>query len=309
MNKISNKFSAIVVAAFLLCVSAFAYAGNGATLVPFIPNDAKAVISVDIAAVRTSETLDQLLRTSGAEAQLARVTGRLDTVGFNPRQQVDTALVIANSFSKDSKPLIIVEGASIPRTQIEQALTREGTATRTTVGQITVFTRGTRGSIAFLANDIAVIGPTAQVNAVARIAAGEARSTPNATLAREIGRADRTKNLWFAALPPADMVKGTPLEGSRAVRGAANVRTNLELVIDGVMASEAAAASSAESSRAQLTAMGNRDEVAALGLAQVIQSVNIAPRGESVRLTLNLDQNRFRRLLNTVLTVIRDQMQ
>lgn len=309
MHHITKRFPALLVALAVFLVAGFAHAGNGATLVPFIPNDAKAVISLDVAAVRTSDTLDQILRTSGAEAQLTRVTGRLDTVGFNPREQVDTALIVATSFEPSAKPLVIVEGASIPRTRIEEALTREATATRTTVGQITVFTRQNRGSIAFLANDIAVIGPTTLVNAAARIAAGEARSTPSSALAREIGRADRGRNLWFAALPPAGMIKGTPLEGARAVRGSANVRTNLELTIDAVMASDAAAATSAENGRAQLTTIGARDEVAALGLAQVIQAVNISQRSDAVRLTLSLDQARFRRLLNTVLTVVRDQLQ
>lgn len=312
MHTTSNFFqrlSALVAALFVLAATGVAFAGNGASLVPFVPNDAKAVVSIDFAALRSSETLDQLLRNSGAEAQMSRVAGRLDTVGFSPREQIDTALVVANSFESTARPLLIVEGAAIPREAIEAALVREGTAARTTVGTITIYTRGPRGSIAFIGEKTAAIGPTAMVTAAARIAAGQARSTPNSALAREIGRADRSRNLWFAALPPADKVQGTPLAGARAVRGSANIRTSLDMTIDAIMPNAAAAESAATNGRAQLTTMAARDEIAALGLAPVINAVTVAQREESVRLTLALDQARFRRLLTTLVTVIRDQMQ
>ena len=308
MNKAIQRLSVLLTLAIAM-VAGVAHAGNGATLIPFVPSDAKAVVSIDFAALRASGSLDQLMANTGADTHLASITGRLNTVGFNPKNQIDTAFVVANSFERRARPLLIVEGANIPRARIEEAIVAEATATRSTVGQITVYTRSNRGSIAFLANDIAVIGPTPQVTAVARIAAGQARSTPASALASAISRADRGRSLWFAAVPPASMTNGTPVEGARALRGAANIGGALDLVVDATMASEAAATSTANSSRTQLSTVSQRDEVAALGLAPVIQAVTITSRGDNVRLALALDQARFRRLLTTITTVIRDQLQ
>lgn len=312
MNTQGSRRSAFRFVAFLftaLCLFAApnAMAGNGETLANFLPDNSKGVLSVDVAGLRAAGALDTLLRTTGAETQLQRVVGQLDKVGFNPREQIDTALIVVPGFDKNTQPLLIFEGR-FPRAAIEAALDKEASATRTAVGQIPVFTRGTRGSLAFLAPDIAVIGPTRLVQAAARVAAGEARSTPNRTLTREIGRADKTRNLWFAAMPPAEHLANTPLEGARAVRGAANISTNLELSVDAIMANADAATRGAEKGKEQLTTIAARDEVAALGLAPVINATKVSARGDAIRVTLDLDQARFRRLLTTITTVIRDQM-
>lgn len=302
----AGRLSALLLALFCLFAASTASAGNGESLTGFIPDNAKAVLSVDVARLRTSGGLDALLRSTGAEAQLQRVVGQLDKVGFQPRQQIDTALIVVPNFDKNTQPLLIFEG-DLPRAAIEDALNKEASATRSMTGTIPVYTRGARGSLAFLTDTIAVIGPTPQVQAAARLA-GSARSSLNRTLDREIARVDKSRNLWFAGLPPAEHLKNTPLEGARALRGSANIAANLELTIDAVMPSADGATKSAEKSREQLTAMAARDEVAALGFAPVIQAANVTARGDAVRMTLNLDQARFRRLLNTVTTVIRDQL-
>lgn len=303
----TGRLTALLVALLCLFVVPNAFAGNGETLANFIPDDAKAVLSVDVAQLRASGALDTLLRSTGADTSLQQVAGQLETVGFNPRQQINTALVVVTSFDNRTRPLLIFEG-NFPRQAIEEALDKEASAVRSAVGQVPVFTRGARGSLAFLAPDIAVIGPTPLVQAAAKIAAGEARSRLHRTLAREIGRADKTRNLWFAGMPPAEHLKNTPLEGARAIRGAANITANLELVIDAVMASSEAAAETTQKSREQLNTLASRDELAALGMAPVIQAAEVAQRADTARMTLNLDQARFRRLLTTMATVIRDQL-
>lgn len=298
---------ALLLAALLFVVVGPAYAGDGATLVTFIPDSSKAVLSVDVATLRSTGALDALMRSTGADVQLQRVGGRLDTVGFNPRQQIATALIVVDSFGKNTQPLIIFEG-TFPRAAIENALTNEASATRTMVGQIPVYTRGSRGSLAFLAPDVAAIGPTPLVRAAAAIAAGQARSTPNRALARELGRVNRTKNLWFVGVPPAEHLVGTPLEGAKSVRGAASISGALDLTVEATMADAAAATKAADSGKAQQAAMAARDEVAALGLAPVVNATTISARADTVRVAVSLDQARFRRLLSTVVTVIRDQM-
>lgn len=298
---------ALLLASLLLLVVAPAFAGNGSTLTGYIPDNSKAVLSVDVAALRTSGALDALMRSTGADAKLNGVVGRLNTVGFNPRTQINSALVIVDGFDKNSQPLILIEGP-FPREAIETALTQEASATRALVGEIPMYTRGTRGSIAFLAPGIAAIGPTAAVRSAARIASGAARSAPNRVLARELGRADKSKNLWFVGIPPAQHLKGTPLEGAKVVRGAANISAALDLTVDAIMNDAAAATEAANKGKDQLATMAARDEIAALGLAPVVNATNISARNDAVRVTLNLDQARFRRLLTTVVTVIQDQM-
>lgn len=299
--------TALLLALLMMLVAPAAFAGNGETLTRFVPNDTKAVVSVDVERLRSAGALNALLSSTGADAKLQGIMGKLDQVGFKPREQIDTAMIVVNGFNKNTRPLLIFEG-SFPRAAIEAALDAEATATRSAVGQIPIFTLGDRGSLAFLAPDIAAMGPTPVVRAVAAIAAGQARSTPSRTLTRELGRVDKARNLWFAGMPPAEHLRDTPIAGASAIRGGADVTGNLALIVDAVMPSESAARTATEGATTQIAQVAQRDEIAALGLSPVVQGAKVEQRADTLRLTLNIDQARFRRLLTTLSTVIRDQL-
>lgn len=299
--------TALLLTLLLMLVAPAAFAGNGEALTRFVPDDTKAVLSVDVERLRSSGALNTLLSSTGADAKLQGVMGQLDQVGFKPREQIDTAMIVVNGFDNKTRPLLIFEG-SFPRAAIEAALDTEATATRSTVGQVPVYTLGARGSLAFLAPGIAAMGPTPLVQAAAAIAAGQARSAPSRTLTREIGRADSSRNLWFAGMPPAEHLRDTPIAGARAIRGGADITGNLTLAVDAVMPSESAANTAAQSANAQIAQVAQRDDIAALGLSPIVQGARVEQRADTLHLTLNLDQARFRRLLTTLSTVIRDQL-
>lgn len=282
-------------------------AGNDA-LIEYLPNNTKGVLSVDVQKLRSSGTLDTLMESTGASRQLSRVNSQLSSVGFEPLKQIDRAVVQVQSFDENTEPLLIFEG-TFPRKAIEKALKDEAHATQKKIGNIVVYTQKKRGSLAFLEADVAVIGPTAAVESAANIAAGKAKSKPSSAVRTAISKAKSKRNVWFAADLPNEYLADTPFKGAKALYGNADIVSDLLLNVHALMPSADAAQKSAQAAKKTLDEMANRDEIAALGLGPVVQAISVGAQKDTVNGKLTLDQKRFRRLLVTVTTIIRDQLQ
>ena len=296
-----------LIAAALLLVSGTATAGNGDALMPHVPSSARMVAGIDVASLRGTAVLDQVLQAANAQQRIEQVTGRLDRVGFNPTQQLDSLVVVGITLSRDERPLLLLEG-DLPRAAIEQALATEGQARSESVGGFTIYTRSSSGSIVFLTDRVAAMGPPRVVQQVATQASSGEASRLSRGMRTLMGQANRSQSLWFIATPTAAQLESTPFRGATGVRGHADLRSGLRLTTHAVMPSAAAASTTASSMQDQISTAASRDEVAALGLGPVIQSIQANARGEAVELTIQLDQARFRRTLNTVVAVIRDQL-
>lgn len=313
MNARRKYFPRTLMAMLMVTIAALtfsttAFAAGGDTLIQYLPNNTKGVVSVDVDKLRTSGTLDTLMQSTGATKQLSSVNSQLSSVGFDPLKQIDRAVLQVSSFDENAEPLLIFEGR-FPQSAIETALKEEAHATRKTIGDIVVYTRGKRGSLAFLSSTIAVIGPTTAVEAAANIAAGKATSKPSSAIRGAIAKANETKNLWFAADLPNDYLDKTPFKGAKSIYGEANIVADLVMTIHAQMGSAESAESAANDAKKTLSEMAQRDEITAIGLAPVVQAVQVAAKRDTVNGTLKLDQKRFRRLLVTVATIICDQMQ
>lgn len=288
-------------------VSIASAAGNDG-LIKYLPNDTKGVLSVDVQKLRASGTLQTLMDSTGAARQLSRVNSQLSSVGFEPLKQIDRAVVQTPSFNENTEPLLIFEG-SFPRKAIEKALKDEAHAKQKKIGDIVVYTQGKRGSLAFLEPDVAVIGPTAAVEAAAKIAAGQAKSRPSSAIRQAISKASGARNLWFVADLPNEYLAETPFKGAKALYGNADIVSDLLLNVHAQMPSADAAQKSANEAKSTLDEMAERDEIAALGLGPVVQAISVNAQKDTVNGKLTLDEKRFRRLLVTVTTIIRDQLQ
>lgn len=282
-------------------------AGNNA-LIRYLPNNTKGVLSVDVDKLRASGTLDTLMQSTGAAKQLSSVNSQLSSVGFEPLKQIDRAVLQVSSFDENTEPLLIFEGR-FPQNAIETALKEEAHATRKAIGDIVVYTRGKRGSLAFLSSSIAVIGPTSAVEAAANIAAGKKTSKPSSAIRGAIAKANDTQNLWFAVDLPNEYLEKTPFKGAKSIYGEANIIADLVLSIHAQMSSAEAAENATKDAKQTLGEMAQRDEITAIGLGPVVQAVQVSSKRDTVNGTLKLDQKRFRRLLVTVATIIRDQLQ
>lgn len=297
--------SILALFAALWLVPSTAFAGDGTSLERYLPSDARAVVSINVEALRASGELDSLLEQTGAQGQLDGVMGRLERVGFAPSQQIHTAMVISFSYSRNAQPLLIVEG-DLPRAAIEDAMRTEGAATLSTVGGLQVWTRSTRGSFAFINDTTAMIGPSDRVNALARgIEAGNLRAP--SSLRSALAGVPRDRQMWFAA-EPSSQFDGTPAEDARALRGAMNIAGGLGLLVEAQMPSSSDATRVADELRGQVETAAQRDEVAALGLGPVVRAVDITSSGDHVQIRLDMDASRSRRLINTLVTVVREEM-
>lgn len=299
-------FTALFVALISFGLASTAMAAD--ELVRFLPDNTKGVISMDVDNLRKSGALDKLMKSTGASKQLDAVNAQLSSVGFEPLTQIDRALLQVPSFDRKTEPLLIFKGR-FPQAAIEEALKEEAHATRKTIGDIVVFTRGTRGSLAFLAPNIAAIGPTSAVEAAANIAANKAKSRPSSVIRSAISQANSARNIWFAVDLPKEHLAKTPFKGARVMYGDANITADLLLNVYARMPSTDAADASLKNAQSMLKDIAERDEITAIGLAPVVQAVRVTQKGDTVQGTLTVDQSRFRRLLITVTTIIRDQLQ
>lgn len=313
MNARTNQFTRTLLASILIAFvsmsfSASALAAGGDVLIQYLPNNTKGVVSVDVEKLRASGTLDALMQSTGASRQLASVNTQLSSVGFDPLQQIDRAVLQVASFDERTEPLLLFEG-KFPRAAIEAALKDEAHASQKKIGDIVVYTQGKRGSLAFLGDTIAAMGPTAAVEAAASIAAGKANSRPASAIRSAISKANESKNVWFVADLPNEHLDKTPFKGAKSLYGEADIVADLVLNIHAQMPSVEAAQTAASNAKKTLSEMTERDEVTAIGLAPVVQAVQVSSKKDIVHSTLKLDQKRFRRLLVTVATIIRDQLQ
>lgn len=301
-------FSALLAGLLSLGLASAALASDSAALVRYLPDNTKGVISMDVGKLRKSGALEKLMKSTGASKQLASVNTQLSSVGFDPLTQIDRALLQVPSFDRKTEPLLIFEGR-FPRAAIEEALKAEAHATQKNIGDIVVYTRGTRGSLAFLAPNIATIGPTPAVEAAANIAANNAKSRPSSVIRNAIGQANDARNIWFAVDLPKEHLDKTPFKGARVMYGDADISADLLLNVYAVMPSSDAAGATLNNAQNTLKEMAERDEITAIGLTPVVQAIRVTQKANTVQGTLTVDQNRFRRLLVTIATIIRDQLQ
>lgn len=303
-----SYLTVLLVSLLSLGLASTALASGSDDLVRYLPDNTKGVISMDVGKLRKSGALENLMKSTGASKQLASVNTQLSSVGFDPLTQIDRALLQVQSFDRKTEPLLIFKGR-FPRTAIEDALKEEAHATQKKIGDIIVYTRGKRGSLAFLAPNIATIGPTSAVEAAANIAANKAKSRPSSVVRNAIRQANDARNIWFAVDLPKEHLDKTPFKGARVMYGDADIAGDLLLNVYAVMPSSDAASATLKSAQNTLKEMAERDEITAIGLAPVVQAVRVTQKSDTVQGTLTVDQNRFRRLLVTVATIIRDQLE
>src|SRR5690625_7982634 len=87
MNARRKYFPRTLMAMLMVTIAALtfsttAFAAGGDTLIQYLPNNTKGVVSVDVDKLRTSGTLDTLMQSTGATKQLSSVNSQLSSVGF-----------------------------------------------------------------------------------------------------------------------------------------------------------------------------------------------------------------------------------
>jgi hypothetical protein len=296
-----------ILSALLLFGAASAHAGSGADMLKYLPDSSKVVVSMDIQAMRGSNALTEVFESVESEDRFNTIQQKLSEVGFSPTEQIETLVAGATSTSPDARPLIVAQG-EFPRAELEEALRSEEQATAETVGGLTVFEVPERGATVFLSDNTIAVGPRELVNAAI---ANKDRAQPgfDTKMQQLIGAADHSRNIWMASYSPnTSRTEGTSLAQAQGVSLAMNVSNGLEMTLKILTGSTEEAQSIANDLSEQLTHLKEGDQIAALGLASVLEAATVSSAESFAVVELALNESRWNRLFNTLKSIITEQL-
>lgn len=298
------RFIGIMLAA--LAIASSAHAGDGAALDRYLPSSTQGVTTLNVEAMRSAGVLSTLLGAAQAQDSFTRVASGLERVSFNPETDLSTVMLVTTSMRRGEKPLLLVEG-TIPRAEIEAAITGEGQATTETVGTATVHVTPRGTAICFLADNTVALGPADAVRQAAAIAGGTDDGGVSSRIRRQLRNVDRSEDLWFVGIPSASQTENTPAAGMEAFRGAVDLSSGMGLSVHMRMPSSESAASAAEGLVGYVSDLANNDQIAVLGIGSVLSSVAFAAAGEDVHMQWTVSRSTFERLLATVQMVLESE--
>lgn len=304
MNK---RIITILAVLFLSTTAASAFAGNGESLLKYLPDGSQVVFSMDVQSMRGSRVMTEIVNSLKSQSEFASIEAKLRESGFEPTEQIQTLVGAATSTSASARPLIIAEGP-FPRAQLEQSLRAEEQATASEVSGHTIFEVPNRGATTFLSDTIIAVGPRALVE---QAIANSGRSNPGfeSSIASLVSSADHSRNIWLAAKSVENpRIAGTSLAQARGIAMAINLASDLNLTAHVATASAEAAQAISDDLTSQLTQLKSRDEVAALGLAGVIDAATVSTNGSSAVIQVTLEEARWNRLFNTLKSIVSEQL-
>jgi hypothetical protein len=307
MEFIMKSYLVPILSALLLLGAASAHAGSGSDLLKYLPDSSKVVVSMDIEAMRGSHVLSEVFESVESEDRFNTIQQKLSEVGFSPTEQIATLVAGATSTSPDARPLIVAQG-EFPRAELEEALQNEEQATAETVGDLTVFEVPDRGATVFLADNTIAVGPRELVDAAI---ANKDRAQPGfgTKMQQLIGAADHSRNIWMASYSPnTSRTEGTSLAQAEGVSIAMNVSSGLEMTLKILTGSAEAAQSISNDLSEQITHLKEREQIAALGLASVVEAATVTSSESFAVVQLALDENRWNRLFNTLKSIVTEQL-
>lgn len=304
MNKRILRFLAVL---FLSTSAATAFAGNGESLLKYLPDGSQIVFSVDVQSMRGSRIMTDIVSSLQSQSEFSSIETKLRESGFEPTEQIHTLVGAATSMSASARPLIIAEGP-FPRAQLEQSLRAEEQATATEVSGHTIFEVPNRGATTFLSDTIIAVGPRALVE---QAIANKGRSSAGfgSSMASLVSSADHSRNIWIASKAAENpRTAGTSLAQAQGIAMAISLTNGLNLTAHISTASAEAAQTISDDLTNQLTQLKSRDEVAALGLAGVIEAATVSTSGSSAVIQVTLEEARWNRLFHTLKSIVSEQL-
>lgn len=297
----SLRFSASLIAAAVLTLTASsAFAGDGASLLRLLPDSANAVITVNVERLRGTPVFERgmALVNSSEDAQSQLATIRAE--GFDPFQAANTIVVAATEVSDDAadRMLVLVE-ATYPREALAARLTNESYE-QSEIGGAAVY-RKSQSTVAMLSDSLLAIGHFDLVSAAANAYAGQGGGL-SAALAAQASSVDKTKTIWLVANLP----EGS--NGAEVARASIDLASGFVLAASVTMDTAENASSNATEMTTQVAAVAGSPEVAALGLAPLLQGLTATANGSELQVAVSVDANAWAGIVAAIGELVEEEL-
>lgn len=289
-----------VVSALVLVAAPPAHAGNGATLLKLMPEDASMFVVADVAAARSAPLFQKTLKTvTDANPDMV---AKLTAAGVDLATAFDTVALGAvgdlNHLDKDSM-IIVAEGPAVSR--VVKAIVADKTTVVHKFHGITYWTGGTEDYALAVVQRRLLLTRTPQVEHAIDLALGKAKSaarSPRAAgLRAAVAATDTRHALWAAVVMPADASRqlapmGVTMQG---LSMAATLTTGIDVELKIITASEQEATTAANLVSQQQQAM--TQGLAGVGLGGAAQALVIDHSGPVLRLATSLTEQELHTVL------------
>lgn len=300
--RFSTRIAPLALGAMLVTPSV-AFAGDGSSLLRYLPSGMRAVAAVDVDELRGAPIFAQMTsvatQTSEYQEFLAAVggAGALDPVN-NVHTIVAGSTVVDDSESADHAVFLIE--ATFTQSALEAALGGQADVVRGAVGTIPTFTRG-GAMLAILSPSLLAYGDAELVAGSAAVAAGTGSGGLGPTVGGHAGRA-AGGTAWFATMAPDgedDFV---------SARGQVTITSSVSGSVTAVAASAEAAAALVTQINTDIGTLSADPNIAMFGLQGVVQSIRASASGADVTVNATVDAGTWGTLTTTLVEIIRSEL-
>lgn len=288
----------ILVALTMILVALPAFAGNGSSLLQYVPENARVVVGVDVEQMRGTPLWDRALSLSNENGD---VQNALTSIGFDPRTTV-SSIVFASTEADDdiADHAVVLLETSYPPEELAAALVTEGYAAGT-VGEIAYYRKG-ESTIAFLSANTLAVGEFSLVEPALGVAAGQGSAGASGTVGSQVSAVDKSGAIWAAAqLPPGS-------QGAEAARLSIDLSAGFAASITVRMESAETASTTATQMTTQLSSLSGTPEVQGLGLASLVSSIQATAADQDIMVTLGVDASAWASLVETLGALAEEEM-
>lgn len=293
------RWSALVVAtAAPLLLSAPAEAGDASQLLPLVPSNAELVVGIDVDALRSTTVYSRVMSMLQSSSDFSATMTQLETFGgFDPTTDVHAIVIATPEVGEDSadNPVVIIN-ATFDLEQISAGLANVQGLSSTDLGAARLWTRGSE-TLAAVAPSTLIFGRTSDLQGVIANGGGA-----GSRLSAQIDRADRSEQIWFAALSPEGEEQIVGMHGSIDLSSGLSAKVSL------LHESAERAASEAERLATQRTQLLADPALAMFGLTNVVNSITSVANGETLDLSVSIDAATWNTLLTTFLAIVESEL-
>ncbi len=293
------RWSALLLAAAPLLVSAPAEAGDGTPFLSLIPSNAELVVGIDVDALRSTSVFARAMSTMESSSEFQTVMTQLRASGsFDPTRDVHTILIASPEVGEDSgdNPVIIID-ATFDTDELAAALAGVPDMSATDLGVVQMWTRGPE-TLAAVGPNTLVFGRTTSLQTL--LAGGT--PGPGSRLSSQINDANRGQESWFASLSPEGEEQILGMHG--AIDLSSGVAATVTLSFE---SAERAAAEAARLATARTELLAD-PALAMFGLTNVVNSITSVADGDTLDLSVTVDAGTWNTLLTTFLAIAESEL-
>lgn len=293
----------------LLCIGASpAWAGNGETLLKYVPANTRLVVNVNTSTLRATRGYAIALNAFKGTPKYNAVIKKL---GFPDLNTFDTVMLTNVDQDENDPQLFVALEGRFDRKKMEGEFEKQKEIKKEVIEGVTCWVVGDREAATFANDTTLLVGAKATLVASVKGAAG-ATGAPGSrisALASSISRVDRGQEIWFAAAVSSRLQARRPeVKSYRAIRGTFDIGTGLALNAVATLDSAGTASTKAAELTKQFADGAASKEMAAMGLSALFQGMKATAAGADLTLTASYPQAQWENLLRTATAVMAEEL-